>query len=147
MAERSGFISPRRRYTQQGFTSSRRYAQQGFTLIEVMVALAVFALAVLALVRLEGATLRGVASVDDTLAASMLARSLAAEAVADARAPTLGTSAGSQANGGRDWRWTRTVEPTGDSRILRIDVAVTDARGVQRGTATLVRSSVGQAAR
>ena len=131
----------------QGFTPWWRSAQPGFTLIEVMVALAVFALAVLALVRLEGATLRGVASVDDTLAASMLARTLAAEAVTDARAPTLGTSLGSETNGGRDWRWTRTVEPTGDNRILRIDVTVADARGSQRGAATLVRSTIGEAAR
>jgi general secretion pathway protein I len=112
-----------------------------------MVALAVFALAVLALVRLEGATLRGAASVDDTLAASMLARTLAAEALTDPRAPVLGTASGSEVNGGRPWRWTRTVQPTGDSRILGIDVTVTDVRGVQRGRATLVRSTIGEATR
>ena len=47
-------------------------------------------------------------------------------------------------NGGRPWRWSRHVEPTADSRILRIDIAVTDARGQQRGAATTVRSSIGE---
>ena len=112
-----------------------------------MVALAVFALAVLALVRLESATLRGAATIDETLAAAMVARSLATESATDARAPTLGQASGSTANGGRTWRWTRSVAATGDSRILRIDVAVADARGVQRGSATSVRSTIGEAAR
>lgn len=126
---------------------AERSAEHGFTLIEVMVALAVFALAVLALVRLESATVRGAATIDETLAAAMLARTLAAEAATDPRAPTLGDANGSEANGGRTWRWTRHVEPTADSRILRIDVAVTDTRGQQRGTATLVRSTIGDPAR
>ena len=112
-----------------------------------MVALAVFSLAALALVRLQSATVRGASTIDETLAAAMLARTLAAEAATAARAPTRGTASGSEDNGGRSWRWTRTVEPTGDSRILRIDVAVTDPRGIRRGSATLVRSTIGESAR
>ena len=131
----------------QGFTPAMRSAEHGFTLIEIMVALAVFSLAVLALVRLESATVRGAATIDETLSASMLARSIAAEAVSEPRAPTIGTTGGSETNGGRAWRWTRNVEPTADSRILRIDVVVADARGTQRGQATLVRSSIGDSAR
>ena len=117
-------------------------ASRGFTLIEIMVALAVFSLAALALVRLESATVRGAATIDETLAAGMLARTVATEAATDARAPTLGSEAGEASNGGRRWRWTRLVAPTADSRVLQIDVAVTDARGVQRGSATMVRSTI-----
>ena len=43
--------------------------ERGFTLIEIMVALAVFSLAALALVRLESATIRGAAILDETLVA------------------------------------------------------------------------------
>lgn len=120
---------------------------EGFTLIEIMVALAVFSLAVLALVRLESATVRGAATIDETLAAAMLARTVAAEALTDSRPPALGTADGSDTNGGRAWHWIRSVEPTADSRVLLIEVTVADARGTQRGHASLVRSTIGEAVR
>lgn len=118
---------------------SDRRRPQGFTLIEIMVALAVFSLAAMAMLRLEGATLRGAASLDSTLAAQMLARTLAVEAVTEAKAPALGRSDGGEANGGRDWRWTRRVSSTGDARVVRIDVDVADASGQVLGRATMVR--------
>jgi general secretion pathway protein I len=130
----------------RGLAIADRSAEHGFTLIEIMVALAVFALAVLALVRLESATVRGASMVDETLAAAMLARSIATDAATQARAPTRGTTTGGEVNGGRPWRWTRIVAPTADSRVLSIDVVVTDPRGVERARATQVRSSIGDPA-
>jgi general secretion pathway protein I len=122
-----------------GFGSHRRSAEHGFTLIEMMVALAVFSLAALALIRLEGATIRGAATLDTTLLAQTVARNVAIEAMTDARAPTIGTATGSESNGGRDWTWTRTVQRTGDARILRIDVTVLDPAGRNAGHLTMVR--------
>ena len=52
----------------------RAETDRGFTLIEIMVALAVFSLAAMALVRLESATIRGASILDDTLVAQMVAR-------------------------------------------------------------------------
>ena len=111
----------------------------GFTLIEMMVALAVFSLAALALIRLEGATIRGAGTLDTTLMAQMVARNVAFEALTDARAPTIGTATGIEQNGGRAWSWTRVTQPTGDTRILRIDVSVSDASGRNAGGLTVVR--------
>lgn len=105
----------------------------------MMVALAVFSLAALALIRLEGATIRGAATLDTTLMAQTVARNVAIEALTDARAPTLGTATGIQRNGGRAWAWTRVTQPTGDVRILRIDVTVTDVAGRHAGRLTVVR--------
>lgn len=111
----------------------------GFTLIEVMVALSVFSLAALALIRLEGATVRGAGIVDTTTIAQMVARNVAIDAVTSAEPPANGRSAGREVNGGRAWRWTRNVGATGDSRILRVDVVVVDANGTVAGRLTMVR--------
>ncbi|THG37766.1 type II secretion system minor pseudopilin GspI [Sphingomonas olei] len=117
----------------------RRGGSAGFTLIEVMVALAVFSLAALALIRLEGATIRSTALLGDTVVAQMVARNVAIDAVTSARAPALGRAAGVEQNGGRAWRWVREVRPTGDARILRIDVAVADAQRRPLGRLTMIR--------
>ena len=118
---------------------SDRPAQAGFTLIEILVALAVFSLAALALIRLETASIRGVTVLDRTMLANMVARNVALDAVTDARAPVRGQGAGVEANGGTTWRWTRVVAPTGDPGIMRIDVAVQAPSGQVIGHATMVR--------
>lgn len=116
-----------------------RRGEAGFTLIEVTVALAVFALAALALVRLEGATLRSAAVLDRTLLAQIVARNVAIEAVTEARLPALGPTNGTAVQAGRSWAWTRTVSGTGDPRIVRIDAAVQDATGRTLARLTMVR--------
>ncbi len=118
---------------------TRARKQSGFTLVEVMVALAVFSLAALALIRLEGATIRSTALLGDTIVAQMVARNVAVDAVTAPRAPTVGRAGGVEQNGGRAWRWVREVRPTGDPRILRIDVAVVDATGRPLGRLTMIR--------
>lgn len=124
---------------ERGFTSLRRSAGRGFTLIEVMVALLVFGLAAMALVRLEGAIIRGAGLLDRTLLAQAVARNVAVEAVTDARAPAPGVVTGAEMNGGARWNWTRTATPTGDRRIVRIDVSVADRGGQVLGRLTMVR--------
>lgn len=116
-----------------------RRTEAGFTLIEIMVALAVFSLAAMALIRLEGAAIRSAGTVDETVMAQIVARNVAIDAVTDARAPTLGASSGVEANGKRQWRWTRNVAATGDQRIVRIDVTVRDQAGRQAAQLTMVR--------
>ena len=116
---------------------------RGFTLIEMMVAVAVFSLAALALIRMEGATIRGATILDSTLTAQMVARNVAIEAVTDAKPPVTGTATGAEDNGGKTWRWTRTVTPTGDPRVLRIDVAVVNDAGRPAGRLTMVRAGAG----
>lgn len=114
-------------------------ATSGFTLIEMMVALAVFSLAGLALIRLEGATIRSAGILDNTLMAQIVARNVAVEALTDPRAPTAGSIGGSEANGGRNWRWQRLAAPIGDQGAMRIDVSVTDPEGSTIGRLTVIR--------
>lgn len=124
---------------ERGFKHRGRSAEHGFTLIEIMVALAVFSLAAMALVRLEGATIRGAGVLDRTLLAQGVARNVAIEAVTDAQPPASGATRGVEVNGGQAWSWTRSVTPTGDTRIVRIDVAVADASGRPVARLTMVR--------
>lgn len=122
-----------------GFTPLRRSAEHGFTLIEIMVALAVFSLAILALVRLESASVRGAGLIDEALVAQLVARNVALDALTDAQPPAPGRTSGGEVNGGRAWRWTRQVSPTGDPRVVRIDVDVADRVGQVLGRTTMIR--------
>jgi general secretion pathway protein I len=111
----------------------------GFTLIEIMVALTVFSLAALALIRLEGQTIRSTGAVTATLLAQIVARNVAIEAVTDPVPPPRGRTQGSEVNGGRTWNWTREVRPVGDGDVMRVDVAVAGVDGRVIGRMTMVR--------
>ena len=113
--------------------------ERGFTLIEIMVALAVFSLAVLALLRLESATIRGARTLDDSLVAGLVARNVANDAITDARPPVAGRITGSEVNGGQSWTWVREVRGTGNAAIVRIDVAVRNRAGQIVGRTTAIR--------
>lgn len=112
---------------------------RGFTLIEMMVALAVLSFAGLALIRLESAVARSAATLDASAVAQIVARNIAVEALTDAQPPTLGAAEGVEENGGRRWRWQRTVAPIGDAGALRIDVRVSGENGAGLGRLMVVR--------
>lgn len=107
-------------------------ARNGFTLIEMLVALAVFAIAALALLRMEGASISRTADLDRRLVTEVTARNLAAEWLSDPAPPALGQSSGTVQNAGRAFVWTRQVtapeELPGTMRIL-LSVREADGQG------------------
>jgi general secretion pathway protein I len=109
---------------EHGFLASRRSAENGFTLLEMLVALAVFSLAALALVRLQGVTLRTAADLDIKTLGQIVARNIMVETQTDVQPPAMGESQGDVTNGGRQWHWTRTVMTTDDKRLVQVDVTV-----------------------
>ncbi len=113
--------------------------QSGFTLLELMVALAVFSLAALSLVKLQAATLRNSGEIATRAVGQIVANNLGVEAVTDPLLPPLGTSVGQLSNGGRTWRWIRTVTRTADDRVIRVDIGVRDEAGRFGGALTLAR--------
>lgn len=111
----------------------------GFTLVEVLVALAVFSLAALALLRLQGAAVGTAVRLDERAVGAIVARNQAVAVLTEERAPALGVQSGVEANGGRTWRWTRNVRRTADTRLQRIDILVAGPEGGQVATLTVVR--------
>ena len=99
--------------------------RNGFTLLEIMVALAIFSLAALAMVRLQGYSVRSAANLGDSGMAWQVARNVAVEILSNPAPPTLGETAGEEINGGQSWRWTATTAKTDDARLVRVDIAVT----------------------
>ena len=112
----------------------------GFTLIETLVALAIFSLAALALLRLEGATLSSTAILTDRAVGQIVVRNLAVQVMTDARAPGIGETSGTVVNAGRTWRWARMTKQTEDPRIVRVDIAVTDDTGRASGALSMART-------
>lgn len=96
----------------------------GFTLLELLVALAVFAIAALALLQMEGASISRTADLDQRLLREIVAQNMAAEILTDPAPPALGTASGTIENAGRRFQWTRTVAMRADYGVLGITLSV-----------------------
>lgn len=114
--------------------------REGFTLIEMLVALSIFSIAALALVSLSSQNLRAAGRIEAAALGGVVAENRAVEALTAPRAPTLGTSAGTERAGDRTWLWTRQVSRTADPDILRIDIVVVDAERRPAAALTVFRS-------
>ncbi|EAT09208.1 type II secretion system minor pseudopilin GspI [Sphingobium sp. 10 DY56-G10] len=116
-----------------------RQEEGGFTLLEMLVALAVFSLAALALVRLQGVTLRTAADLDSKAMGQIVARNLMVDVQTDPVPPSIGEEDGEVSNGGRRWRWSRVVKPTDDRRLLQVDLTVDGQPGASPVALSFVR--------
>jgi general secretion pathway protein I len=118
------FAKARSSAKERGFRPFDRSAEHGFTLLEMLVALAVFSLAALALVRLQGVTLRTAADLDSKALGQIVARNLMVEVQSDPVPPSIGQEDGDVENGGRRWHWSRSVKAMEDKRLLQVDLTV-----------------------
>lgn len=116
-----------------------RSAEHGFTLLEMLVALAVFSLAALALVRLQGVTLRTAADLDSKALGQIVARNLMVDVQTAPLPPSVGKEDGEMDNGGWRWRWHRIVKQTNDRRILQVDLVVDGQPGASPAALSFVR--------
>src|SRR5690606_23995130 len=72
--------------------------ERGFTLLEMLVALSIIAIAALTLVRLDAYAVRSAGDLDESTVAGIVAQNRAVELWTDPAPPTIGTSASSVAN-------------------------------------------------
>ena len=118
---------------------SKRPRQSGFTLIEMLVALAVFSIAALALLRLDGFAIATTADLDSRMIAQIVVQNEAALIATDPGSIVRGATSHGVTNGGRLFGVRRTVTPTDDPRLVRIDVIAVERRGSARAAMTFVK--------
>ncbi len=97
---------------------------RGFTLLEVLIALLVLAIALLALTRTASVQAEQFAALRERTLAGWLAQDLLAETRLGSALPATGSSNGTRRFGPGDWRWEVRVEATDIATIRRIDVRV-----------------------
>lgn len=115
-----------------------RFREEGFTLIEMLVALAVFSIAALALMRLNIFSVTQAAAIADARIASLVVDNEAALAVTDPRI-AFGQTRSAVTNAGQRFDVVRRVTATEDKRLVRIDIAAVQKGGNGRAVLTIVR--------
>ena len=99
-------------------------AQRGFTLIEVVVAIAVVALGLMAVFRVVHATVNNASYLRDRSFATWIADNRLTEMRLGTELPSVDQTEGEVQFAGQDWRWTATVSQTPVDDLRRIDVRV-----------------------
>lgn len=97
---------------------------QAFSLLEVLIALAIISIAVLALSQSGGQVPRHYLQLQNHTEALWVAKNVVTALRLEERFPVTGTRSGSQRMGQRDWRWQADIQATPDADIRRADVVV-----------------------
>jgi general secretion pathway protein I len=104
----------------------RPVRRDGFTLIETLVALAVFSLVAITLLHLAGENTRSAAQLERRVLGAIVAENLAVQAFALPNPPAFGETRGETPIGGLQLRWTQIVASTDDPGMVRIEIRVVD---------------------
>jgi len=98
--------------------------REGFTLVEVLVALAIISIALLAALRVAGGGTNSVGELRGRLFAGWVAENLLAEQRARGDWPSLGILNGTQRQGGIEFSWREEVISTPNAAFRRVDIRV-----------------------
>lgn len=119
----------------------RGRTQHGFTLLEVLVALLILSLALLAAAESMGRMLTNAALMRDRTYASWIAQNRIVELRAEGTIPEPGSDDGEVEFAHIVWTWTTDVTETGVENLMRVDVSV--SRPDEPGTIKTVTGFVG----
>ncbi len=101
-----------------------RGPHRGFTLLEVLIALAVVSIALLALNQGSARQLDALAKIQERTVALWVADNVITQTRVNREGIRPGRYQGSQVMGVREWHWDLLVQPSPDPAVLRLDVAV-----------------------
>ena len=105
----------------QAFRSS---GEAGFTLVEVLVALAIFSIGVMALFHLRGESARSVTGLQARALAQIVAENRIIEALEFGAPLSIGVRDGELEMAARQWRWSEEISEAPDAAILHVRVLV-----------------------
>lgn len=103
---------------------NKSHQDAGFSLVEALVALAIFAIAGVGLVQLQAYSLRTLSDVETRAVAALVAQNVLVDVAASRAAPALGESQGEVELAGRQWRWRLNVAGASDVRMRHAGVDV-----------------------
>lgn len=109
---------------------------RGFTLVEVLVALAVLSLGLIAVIKVVSEVSLSAIQLQDKTYAQWVALNKIAEMRLQTAWPATGKSNGTTEMAGRNWRWVMEVKNTDDSGVRRLEVSVNPASEPQDAPAT-----------
>ena len=97
---------------------------KGFTLVEVLVALAIISIALLAALRVAGGGTNSAGELRARLLAGWVAQNILADQHARAQWPSPGIQRGTQRQGGIEFAWREEVIATPNAAFRRVDIRV-----------------------
>ncbi len=98
--------------------------RNGFTLVEVLVALAIISIALLAALRVAGGGTNSAGELRARLLAGWVAQNLLADQRARAQWPSPGIQRGTQRQGGIEFAWREEIIATPNAAFRRVDIRV-----------------------
>lgn len=98
--------------------------QQGFTLLEVLVALSILAIALAAIIGAASNQALNTTHLRDKTLAHWVAMNKIAEMQMTTEWPSKGKLRGEEEMGLHEWHWVRTITETPDGRVRQVDIAV-----------------------
>lgn len=117
---------------------SARKRSRGFTLLEVMVALAIVALSLLAVSTSMNQMIKASQAMRDRTYASWIAQNRITELRLAVVTPDVGSSSGEVEYANADWAWRTVVSETGVDDLYRVDASVSIA-----GSESVIRTVTG----